>query len=69
MLETKKHKVYMTQMVFFIMAFLCPSFVFLDAPLPWQIGFQDPATPTIEGIIRFHHDLMFLLVIIVVFVG
>ena len=50
MLETKKHKVYMTQMVFFIMAFLCPSFVFLDAPLPWQIGFQDPATPIAQGI-------------------
>jgi hypothetical protein len=59
MLETKKHKVYMTQMVFFIMAFLCPSFVFLDAPLPWQIGFQDPATPIAQGIQDLHHDICF----------
>jgi len=50
----------MTQMVFFIMAFLCPSFVFLDAPLPWQIGFQDPATPIAQGIQDLHHDICFL---------
>ena len=68
MLETKKHKVYMTQMVFFIMAFLCPSFVFLDAPLPWQIGFQDPATPIAQGIQDLHHDICFFMVVILTFV-
>jgi cytochrome c oxidase subunit 2 len=67
-LETKKHKVYMTQMVFFIMAFLCPSFVFLDAPLPWQIGFQDPATPIAQGIQDLHHDICFFMVVILTFV-
>jgi len=30
-----------------------------DAAKPWQLGFQDPATPTMEGIVNFHHDLMF----------
>jgi cytochrome c oxidase subunit 2 len=40
-----------------------------DAAQPWQLGFQDPATPTMEGIIRFHHDIMFLLTVIVIFVG
>jgi len=40
-----------------------------DVAKPWQLGFQDPATPTIQGIIRFHHDIIFLLVVIVVFVG
>ena len=40
-----------------------------DAAKPWQLGFQDPATPTIEGIIRFHHDMIFILTLIVVFVG
>ena len=30
-----------------------------DASVPWQIGFQDPATPVMEGIINFHHDLFF----------
>ena len=40
----------------------------LDIAEPWQIGFQDPATPVMEGIINFHHDLMFFLIMIVVFV-
>jgi cytochrome c oxidase subunit 2 len=39
-----------------------------DAATPWQIGFQDPATPTMEGIINFHNDLMFFIVAISVFV-
>ena len=34
-------------------------FTFLDIAEPWQLGFQDPATPVMEGIINFHHDLMF----------
>ena len=41
---------------------------FLDVVEPWQITFQDPATPVMEGIINFHHDLMFFLVITVIFV-
>ena len=28
--------------VLFVGTFLFPQIVFLDAPLPWQIGFQDP---------------------------
>jgi cytochrome c oxidase subunit 2 len=40
-----------------------------DAATPWQIGFQDPATPTMEGIINFHNDLMFFIVAITAFVG
>jgi len=39
-----------------------------DAAEFWQVGFQDPATPVMEGIINFHHDLMFYLVVIVFFV-
>lgn len=42
---------------------------FLDMAEPWQLGFQDPATPVMEGIIKFHNDLMFALVLIVVFVS
>ena len=38
--------------------------IYLDAPLPWQLGFQDPATAIMEGIINFHHDLFFFLVFI-----
>jgi len=38
----------------------------LDAAVPWQMGFQDPATPVMEGIINFHHDLLFFLILIVI---
>jgi len=39
-----------------------------DAASPWQLGFQDPATPVMEGIINFHNDLMFFIVILAIFV-
>lgn len=39
-----------------------------DAPENRGIGFQDSATPTMEGIIDLHHDLCFFLVVIVVFI-
>ena len=39
-----------------------------DASFPWQMGMQDPATPVMEGIVKFHDDLMFFLVLIVTFV-
>ena len=35
--------------------------IFSDASESWQLGFQDPATPVMEGIITFHNDLMFYL--------
>lgn len=40
-----------------------------DAPEKWQFGFQDPATPIMEGIINLHHDLMFFICLISVFVS
>ena len=40
----------------------------LDAPRPWQIGFQDPATKIMEDIIDLHHDITFYLILICVFV-
>lgn len=39
-----------------------------DAPEPWQIGVQDPASPNMEGMIYFHHYLMFFVVLIGIFV-
>jgi len=39
-----------------------------DAPVAWQFGLQDPATPVMEGIIHFHHDLMILLIFVCFFV-
>lgn len=54
-------------MLFFIDLFFLT--VRADAAKPWQLGFQDPATPVIEGIIHFHHELIILLVVITIFVG
>nr|YP_010455079.1 cytochrome c oxidase subunit 2 [Vischeria punctata]AML60713.1 cytochrome c oxidase subunit 2 [Vischeria sp. CAUP Q 202]UUA03915.1 cytochrome c oxidase subunit 2 [Vischeria punctata] len=39
-----------------------------DAAKAWQIGFQDPATPVMEGIIDFHNHLMIFIVPIMIFV-
>lgn len=47
---------------------LFPIFVLADAPESWQIGFQDPATPVMQGIIDLHHDIMFFMLVILVFV-
>jgi len=41
--------------------------VFLDVAEPWQLGFQDPATPTMEGIIEFHNNLMFFITLVAIF--
>lgn len=43
-------------------------FTYCDAPRPWQIGIQDPATPVAEGMIFFHNYLLFFLIVIGVFV-
>lgn len=40
----------------------------LDSAWPWQLYFQDSASPVMEGIINLHHDLMFFLVFILFFV-
>jgi len=41
---------------------------FCDAPKKWQLGFQDPATPTMEGMILFNGFLSIILLIIGTFV-
>ncbi len=35
-----------------------------DRPEPWQLTFQDPASPILEGIINLHHDIMTILLFI-----
>lgn len=44
------------------------SKVVCDAAEKWQIGFQDPATPIVEGMYSFHHYLNFFSIIIGIFV-
>jgi cytochrome c oxidase subunit 2 len=41
---------------------------YCDAAEPWQLDFQDAATPMMQGIIDLHHDIFFFLVIILIFV-
>lgn len=52
----------------FTALFLIPNLAFADAPEAWQIGFQDPATPVMQGIIDLHHDICFFMLVIAVFV-
>lgn len=40
----------------------------LSASTSYQTSFQDGYTPTMEGIINLHHDIMFFITIIIVFV-
>jgi cytochrome c oxidase subunit 2 len=35
-----------------------------DAPVAWQMGFQDPATANMQGIVDLHHDIIFFLIVI-----
>ena len=45
------------------------KFKLLDSPENWQLGFQDPASSIMEGIIELHHDIMYFLIVIVIFVS
>lgn len=40
--------------------------IFLDAPEPWKLGFQDGASPGFEGIVELHDSIMFFLIWILV---
>ncbi len=40
--------------------------VLKDAAEPWQLGFQDAASPVMEEIILFHDQIMFILTIIII---
>lgn len=45
-----------------------PTYTYADAAENWQVGFQDPATPVMQGLIDLHHDIFFFLIVILVFV-
>nr|YP_007890507.1 cytochrome c oxidase subunit II [Andalucia godoyi]AGH24001.1 cytochrome c oxidase subunit 2 [Andalucia godoyi] len=42
--------------------------LFADSPVAWQLGFQDSATPIMEGIVNLHHDITFFLALILTMV-
>lgn len=57
----------------FIVAFIisligCVSPSYSDSPEEWQLGFQDPASPIMQGIVELHHDLFFFLILVLGFV-
>lgn len=43
--------------------------LFCDLPEAWRFGFQDPATPVMEGLIDLFHNICFYLVLVLVLVG
>lgn len=45
-----------------------PRIAWMDAAEPWQLGFQDAATPVMQGIIDLHHDIFFFIVFATCFV-
>jgi cytochrome c oxidase subunit 2 len=45
------------------------NFIYCDAALPWQIGFQDPASPAREGLVLLHDSVMFYLVVLATLVS
>lgn len=52
----------------FILISILSPVCLLDSARPWQMNFQDPATPIAEGIINFHNHIMFFLTLVVIFV-
>lgn len=38
------------------------TFIYCDLPESWQVNIQDPASPSLEGMITFHEYLMFFLI-------
>ena len=48
---------------------LAPTLWLGDAAVAYQLGFQDPATTTMEGIYLFNLHLLFIIISIVIVVG
>jgi len=38
--------------------------IFNDAPQPWQLGFQDSASPSFSGLVALHNTIGFYLIVI-----
>lgn len=61
LLKSSKTSLFSSLIIFFCLSLeLVPSI--MDAAESWQIGFQSPATPIMEGIINFHNHIMFFMI-------
>jgi hypothetical protein len=56
--EQLRESLYMTENNNYLSTNIVNDYNF-DSATPYQLGFQDPATPIMEGIIDLHHDLAF----------
>lgn len=63
-----KFNILFLMLIIFYNSFFSLNTVLCDVPRRWQMGFQDPATPIMEGIIDFHNHLMFFLILILTLV-
>lgn len=59
----------LNQIMISLLLFYPYNNVYTDIAENWQLGFQDSATPIMEGIINLHHDLMFFICVISIFVS
>lgn len=57
-----------TKTIIFEIASKLNALTVFDYARPYQLGFQDSASPIMEGIVDLHHDIMFFMVIISVFI-
>ncbi len=48
--------------------FACAGLAMAGQPTPWQMGFQDPASPTMQRTADFHNLLLIIIILIAVFV-
>lgn len=60
---------YLLLSIFFSSLHSIPNFWFGNATVAYQLGFQDPATTTIESIYLFNSHLLFVIISIVIVVG
>jgi cytochrome c oxidase subunit 2 len=68
-LIVSKFKMLVQAFIFFVILIQFNGFYLMDASIPGQFGFQDPATPIAEGIIDLHHTITFYLIIVFVLVS
>lgn len=50
----------------FLKIFSFSNIIYNDAPEPWQLGFQDVASPAFTGIVELHNEIFFFLTVICV---
>lgn len=43
-------------------------YILCDAPISWQLSFQDAASPIMEGIVNLHNNIMMIITSIFLFV-